>query len=240
MVGAIATVAVAVPGVEQQITEMDESVYTSTQDATVATCEASNYGINNGVVPPSILDEQGWLYAQYFAALKFLKPVLNAVTFWGFADDDTWLSTFPCAHLEAPLPFNSGLQAKPAYWGIVNPLELPGSGLSLAVSAKTGTVGGTRTWTVTATNPSTQIAFDTQIASFTLLQVAGSHCNPLVTAPGGSFPVTVGNVAANGTASVAFNINFSGCSSSSEFILAAPWSSAVYEIGALVTPPQSQ
>ena len=240
MVGAIATVAVAVPNIEQQITEMDESVYTAAQDATAATCEASNYGVNNGVVPPSIIDEQGWLYAQYFGALKFLKPLLSAVTFWGFADDDTWLSTFPCAHLDEPLPFDQGLQAKPAYWGIVNPQELPGSGMSFAVSSKTGTIGGTRTWTVTATNPSSQIAYDTQIASFNLLQVGGRHCNPVVTPPGGSFPVSVGNVPANGTASVAFNINFSGCSNTAEFILAAPWTSAVYELGALVAPAQSQ
>ena len=240
MVGAIATVAVAVPNIEQQITEMDESVYTAAQDATVATCQASNYGINNGVVPPSLIDEQGWLYAQYFGALIYLKPWLSAVTFWGFADDDTWLSTFPCAHLDEPLPFDSGLQAKPAYWGIVNPWELPGSGMSFAVSGKTGTIDQTRTWTITATNPSSQIAYNTQIASFNLLQVGGRRCNPVVTPPGGSFPVSVGNVPASGTASIAFPINFSGCSSTAEFILSMPWSSAVYEIGALVTPPQSQ
>jgi endo-1,4-beta-xylanase len=240
MVGAIATVAVAVPNIEQQITEMDESVYTAAQDATVATCQASNYGINNGVVPPSLIDEQGWLYAQYFGALKFLEPSLSAVTFWGFADDDTWLSTFPCAHLDEPLPFDSGLQAKPAYWGIVNPWELPGSGMSFAVSGKTGNIGQTRTWTITATNPSSQIAYNTQIASFNLLQIGGWRCNPVVTPPGGSFPVSVGNVPANGSASVAFSINFSGCSNTAEFILSMPWSSAVYEIGALVTPPQSQ
>jgi endo-1,4-beta-xylanase len=240
MVGAIGTIAVAVPNVEQQITEMDESVYTAAQDATAATCEASNYGINNGVVPPAILDQQGWLYAQYFGALRFLKPWLSAVTFWGFADDDTWLSTFPCAHLDEPLPFDSGLQAKPAYWGIVDPLELPGSGLSFAVSGKTGTIGGTRTWTVTATNPSRQIAYNTQIASFRLVQVAGWRCNPVVTPPGGSFPVSLGDVPADGSASIAFSINFDRCPNTAEFILSMPWSSAVYEVGALLTPRQSQ
>jgi endo-1,4-beta-xylanase len=240
MVGAIGAVALTVPGIDQQITEMDESVYTAAQDSTAATCEASNYGANNGSVPPSILDEQGWLYGQYFAALRLLKPVVSAVTFWGFADDDTWLSNFPCAHLDEPLPFNSGLQAKPAYWGIVDPTQLPGFGLSFAVSSKTGTVGGTRTWTVTATNPSSQTAYNTQIGSFTLLQTAGRNCKPVVTPPGGSFPVLVGNVPADGALNAAFSINFSGCSSSARFILTMPWSSAVYELGALVTPGESQ
>lgn len=240
MVGSIVTVAVAVPNIEQQITEMDESVYTAAQDATVATCEASNYGINDGVVPSSILDEQGWLYAQYFGALRFLKPWLGAVTFWGFADDDTWLSTFPCPHLDEPLLFDSGLQAKPAYWGIVDPQQLPGFGLSFAVSGKTGTIGETRTWTITATNPSSQIAYNTQIFGFNLVQVAGWRCNPVVTPPGGSFPVSIGDVPANGSASLAFSINFSGCSNTAEFILSMPWSSAVYDVGALVTPRQSQ
>lgn len=240
MVGAIGTVAFAVPNIDQQITEMDESVYTAAQDATAATCQASNYGANNGTVPPFVLAEQGWLYAQYFAAVRFLKPWVSAVTFWGFADDDTWLSTFPCAHLDDPLPFDAGLQAKPAYWGIVNPTQLPGFGLSFAVSSKTGAIGGTRTWTITATNPSSQPAYNTQIASFSLFQTDGWRCNPIVTPPGGSFPVPVGDVPANGTASVAFTINFNGCPNTARFILTMPWSSAVYEIGSLINPHQSQ
>ena len=31
-----------------------------------------------------------------------------------------------------PLPFNMQLQAKPAYWGIVDPTQLPGYGLKFS------------------------------------------------------------------------------------------------------------
>ena len=44
------------------------------------------------------------------------------------ADDDTWLDSFPVARTDYPLPFNMGLQAKPAYWGIVDPTQRPGTG----------------------------------------------------------------------------------------------------------------
>jgi endo-1,4-beta-xylanase len=47
------------------------------------------------------------------------------VTLWGLADDNTWLSTFPIPRLEAPLLFDEDLQAKPAYWGLVDPQQLP-------------------------------------------------------------------------------------------------------------------
>ena len=125
MVNAIDTVAEEFPGIEQQITEMDMSVYNA-GDTT------SNYGNN---IPPSVLAEQGWLYAQYFDALRQLRGKLSAVTFWGMADDDTWLDGFPVARTDYPLPFNMELQAKPAYWGIVDPNELPGYGLRFSASA---------------------------------------------------------------------------------------------------------
>jgi endo-1,4-beta-xylanase len=47
------------------------------------------------------------------------------VTFWGLADDHTWLKTFPVARINLPLLFDEQLQAKPAYWGVVDPTKLP-------------------------------------------------------------------------------------------------------------------
>ena len=73
------------PWIDQQITEMDVSVYNAGDDT-------SNYGNN---IPPSVLAEQGWLYKQYFDAYKELRGKVSAVTFWGMADDDTWLDSFP-------------------------------------------------------------------------------------------------------------------------------------------------
>jgi endo-1,4-beta-xylanase len=219
---------------------MDESVYSTSQVANSSACAASGYNVTNGgVVPPSILAEQGWLFAQYFDALRQLKGKLNAITFWGMADDDTWLSTFPCNHLDEPLPFNSGLQAKPAYWGIVDPTQLPGYGLKFSVSSKTGTTGGARTWTVTAANPSSGPAYGTQITGFTLTQTGGAACAPVVTPPG-SYPVLLGDIAGGSSANASFAINFAGCSSISRFTLTMPWNFAVYSVGALVSGNQFQ
>ncbi len=50
------------------------------------------------------------------------------MTLWGLADDDTWLDTFPVTRKDAPLLFDTRLQAKPAYWGVVDPGRLePGT-----------------------------------------------------------------------------------------------------------------
>jgi endo-1,4-beta-xylanase len=240
MVNAVNTVSSSIPNLDQQITEMDESVYTTSQVANSTVCTASDFNVTNGgVVPPSILAEQGWLFAQYFNALRQLKGKLSAITFWGMADDDTWLSTFPCSHLDLPLPFDSGLQAKPAYWGIVDPTQLPGYGLTFKVASKTGVVGGARVWSITATNPSSGPAYTAQITGLTLTQTGGPACTPVITPPG-SYPVSLGDIAAGNSANASFVINFTGCSNSSRFTLNMPWSSAVYNVGTLVSGNQFQ
>ncbi len=222
IVNAINTIASTFPGLHQQITEMDVSVYRAGDNT-------SNYGANGGTVPASIIAEQGWLYAQYFTALRQLKGKLDAVTFWGMADDDTWLDTFPIDRLDLPLPFDTMLQAKPAYWGIVDPTQLPGFGLAFTVTGKSGAQNA-RVWTITASNNGSGTAYATQINGFTLTQVAGAACMPVVTAPS-SYPIVLGDIGASDSASAAFTIDFAGCASLARFTLKMPWSSAVYDTG---------
>ena len=217
------------PHLRQQVTEMDVSVY-------LAGDNTSDYGANGGSVPQSIIAEQGWLHEKYFKVFRRLKGKLDAVTFWGLADDNTWLSNFPIHRLDLPLPFDTRLQAKPAYWGIVDPTELPGFGLSFAVVSRTGPLNA-RVWTIKATNPSSASAVATQINGFSLFQVSGRRCRPEVTAPP-SFPVPMGDVAPTSTASAALTIDFSGCSREADFTLVMPWSSAKYETGTLVLKHQ--
>ena len=95
----------------------------------------SDYGPN---VPPAVLAEQGWLYKSYFDAFRELAGKLSAVTFWGMADDDTWLDSFPVVRTDYPLPFDHGLQAKPAYWGVVDETRLPGYGLKFSAHVMPG------------------------------------------------------------------------------------------------------
>ena len=218
MLNSINTIAADFPGLDQQITELDESVYNGGDTK-------SNFGNN---VPPSVLAEQGWLYKSYFDLFRQVAGKVSAVTFWGMADDDTWLDGFPVARTDYPLPFDMGLQAKPAYWGIVDPTKLPGYGLSFSMAA--GPIQGTtELWTLTATNPSSGPAYTTQVNGFQLVQHSGKPCSPTVTP--GTFPVLIGDVPANGTATASFTVDFSGCRGNARFTLTMPWSSAVYDTG---------
>ena len=229
MVHAIRTVAEHFPGIDQQVTEMDVSVYNAGDTK-------SNYGNN---IPPSVLAEQGWLYKQNFDAFRRLRGILSAVTSCGMADDDTWLDSFPVTRTDYPLPFDMHLQAKPAYWGIVDPTQLPGYGLRFAITGRSGERNA-RVWTVTATNGSAGPAYTTQIESFMLRQIRGRRCSPVVTPPGGSYPVQLGDIPASGTATAAFTINFSGCAPEARFEAIAPWSSAVYHTGVLFYRPDDK
>ncbi len=223
MVQAIETVAGRFPGIEQQVTELDMSVY-NTGDI------VSNYGND---IPPSVLAEQGWLYKHYFDGFRRLKGKLSAVTFWGFADDDTWLDGFPVTRTDYPLPFDMRLQAKPAYWGIVDPKQLPGHGLRFSMSTNT-TTKDTGVVTLTAKNGDVGPAYTTQINSLTLQQVFGRRCSPVVTAQA-SYPILLGDIPISGTSSAAFTINFAGCDNLAVFVLSAPWSSSTYHTGTFVS-----
>jgi endo-1,4-beta-xylanase len=226
VVNAIDTIAADFPGINQQITEMDISVYNA-GDTT------SNYGNS---IPPSVLAEEGWLYEQYFLAFRQLKGKISGVTIWGMADDDTWLDSFPVNRTDYPLPFDMNLQAKPAYWGIVDPTQLPGFGMTFLVTNKTGAQNA-RVWTLTATNGTVGPAYTTQITNFTLTQTSGAACTPVITPPS-SFPVSLGDIPAGGSASASFTINFTGCANLARFTMSVPWSSATYDTGTYVSGNQ--
>lgn len=99
-------------GIEQHITELDMSIYAN---------DTESYT----VVPENILIRQGKRYKAIFEVFKRQAEHIQSVTFWGLADDHTWLKTFPVARLDLPLLFDEQLQAKPAYWGVVDPTKLP-------------------------------------------------------------------------------------------------------------------
>ncbi|WP_308635423.1 endo-1,4-beta-xylanase [Paenibacillus silvisoli] len=97
-------------GVENQVTELDVSVYTG----------AGNYD----ALPEDVGIELGHRYAELFDAFKQAKDNLTGVTLWGLGDDHTWLAGQNGHTNDYPLPFDARLQAKQAFWGIVDPSEL--------------------------------------------------------------------------------------------------------------------
>ena len=102
-------------GVENQITELDLSVYNDYSAKTgFQTYEA---------IEPKIFVRQGYRYRDFFDAFKSLKGKITGVTFWSHSDDHSWLSK--PNKVDAPLLFDRNLKAKPAFWGIVEPSKLP-------------------------------------------------------------------------------------------------------------------
>jgi endo-1,4-beta-xylanase len=99
-------------GLDNQITEMDISVYTNSTDSFPA-------------IPETLLIQQAYRYRDFFREFRRLKDRISSVTVWGLADDNTWLKSFPIRRLDLPLFFDEDLQAKLAYWAVVDPLSLP-------------------------------------------------------------------------------------------------------------------
>jgi endo-1,4-beta-xylanase len=238
MNNAISTMAENFPGLIQEVTELDESVY--------HTGDLSDYGTN---VPASVLAEQGWLYKAYFDVFRNLSSKLSRVTFWGMADDDTWLDGFPVTRTDYPLPFDRGLQAKLAYWGIVDPSHLPGYGMTFSAKVTKGPrievpckhdhdddcehlEHHLRTLTITATNGNVGPAYSTLLTGLKLTQERGRPCTPTLVSPP-SFPVSLGDIATSGTASASFTVSIKGCTPESKFTLSVPWTSATWDTGTL-------
>lgn len=97
---------------EVHITELDMSLYTD---------DYQSYE----EIPDELLLKQGYRYEEIFDLFKDFGKSIGSVTFWGMADDHTWLKTFPTTRLNLPLLFDEQLQAKYAYWGAVDPSQMP-------------------------------------------------------------------------------------------------------------------
>lgn len=84
-------------GVEVSITELDIQA-------------GSDYQL-----PDRLANAQGFLYAQLFKLFKEHADAIKRVTIWGLDDGSSWRSS------SNPLLFDKNLQAKPAYYGVIDP-----------------------------------------------------------------------------------------------------------------------
>ncbi|OAS17909.1 endo-1,4-beta-xylanase [Paenibacillus oryzisoli] len=111
-------------GFDNQITELDISVYTDS---------------NSTSYDESSLVKQGYRYKQLFQELVRLDNEgkhaasntqaynpngwISNVTIWGIADDHTWLDNQGATRKDAPFPFDVQYQAKYAYWGMIEAVK---------------------------------------------------------------------------------------------------------------------
>ncbi|KRF10089.1 hypothetical protein ASG89_00675 [Paenibacillus sp. Soil766] len=111
-------------GFDNQITELDISVYTDS---------------NSTSYDESSLVKQGYRYKQLYQELVRLDNEgtnaasntqaynpdgwISNVTLWGIADDHTWLDNQGATRKDAPFPFDVQYQAKYAYWGMIEAVK---------------------------------------------------------------------------------------------------------------------
>jgi endo-1,4-beta-xylanase len=137
--------------VDNQITELDVSIYSGSNPTIF-----DDYSL----IPQALLIKQGYKYRDLFEAFKALQGKISSVTFWGQADDHTWLTS--STRVDAPLLFDQSLKHKFAYLGIIDPLQLPGADIVTTISAAPDPVvsGGDLTYTITVKNDGQTTAAD--------------------------------------------------------------------------------
>ncbi len=96
-------------GLQVQITELDLSVYRWGDSSSLAS------------LPPDRAELQARRYGELFRVFREegVARALAGVTFWGIADDHTWLDHFPVAgRKDRPLLFDERHQPKKAFWAV--------------------------------------------------------------------------------------------------------------------------
>lgn len=86
-------------GVEVSVTELDIQA-------------GSNYELSD-----KLAEAQGYLYAQLMELYKAHSDHIERVTFWGLDDGTSWRAA------SNPLLFDKNLKAKPAYYGVIDPVK---------------------------------------------------------------------------------------------------------------------
>ncbi|WP_052339553.1 endo-1,4-beta-xylanase [Gorillibacterium massiliense] len=68
-----------------------------------------------------MVEQQRLRYEQIFDLFRSYKDVITNVTFWGAADDYTWLDYFPGKERTTwPMLFNHQHEPKPCFWSVIN------------------------------------------------------------------------------------------------------------------------
>ncbi len=96
-------------GLQLQLTELDVSMF-----------RFDDRRMDLKVAPTDLLELQADRYEAMFTLLREYRDVISSVTFWGAADDYTWLDDFPVrGRKNWPFLFNEGHKPKLAFHRII-------------------------------------------------------------------------------------------------------------------------
>jgi endo-1,4-beta-xylanase len=100
-------------GLDVQITELDISLYIPG-----VTYNQSTF-YTTATFTDALKAKQAARYREFFELFRKYKSAITGVTFWGIADDNTWLSEFSSGRKDFPLLFDVNHNPKPAYDAVV-------------------------------------------------------------------------------------------------------------------------
>ncbi|WP_421378217.1 endo-1,4-beta-xylanase [Bacillus salacetis] len=103
-------------GLDNQITELDVSLYGWPPKDAFETYDA---------ITEDVLQTQADRYDRLFQLYERLGDKISSVTFWGVADNHTWLNDRAEQYndgvgVDAPFVFDNEYNTKPAYWAIID------------------------------------------------------------------------------------------------------------------------
>jgi endo-1,4-beta-xylanase len=101
-------------GLEVQVTELDLSVYVP------GVKYAPEQYYTAATFTDAVEAKQAERYAAFFELFRKHASVITGVTFWGIADDNTWLSEFDSGRKDFPLLFDEQHAPKQAFERIMN------------------------------------------------------------------------------------------------------------------------
>lgn len=101
-------------GLDVQVTELDMSLYVPGMTYT------SDQYYTTATFTDDLKQKQAARYAAFFELFRRYRNVITGVTFWGIADDNTWLSEFSSGRKDFPLLFDVNHNPKPAYDQVID------------------------------------------------------------------------------------------------------------------------
>ena len=101
-------------GLEVQVTELDLSLYIPGVSYTKDTFYTA------ATFTDALELKQANRYQAFFELFRRHRNVITGVTFWGIADDNTWLSEFDSGRKDFPLLFDNNHQPKKAFDAVMN------------------------------------------------------------------------------------------------------------------------